>query len=671
MDKTPTNKNHQAIQLAQSKLIIAPLASFVLSILLFFLHPLAGIFGLVLTVLSYLVASRMEEDSRQRARLAVESMDKNFDEITKNAIFRMPFPMAVLNEEGSFLWYNSLFKEVFQIQTSLLGQSYRKAMGEISLEGLGESKEPISLTVGSSHYSFYHNITSEDREDCLYLLYGVDDSHEKIMEARYEDNKLVIFSIFFDNYDEVRSKTSEQDRPLLTAQVDRLMNAYAGELEAVCIKYENDRYILITNQAMLDKAKRENFHILDDIKTIEGTGITPTLSLGIAYGELTPQEIWTESRQAMDIALSRGGDQAVLKSGDQLDYYGGKNQATQRFTKVKARVMSNTIRSFILNSDWTFIMGHENPDMDSLGACLGMATFTKSIGGNPLIVLGEVSAAVENLYAKVMEELPDADNLIISPEEAMERRTESSLIIVVDNHRHDSTAAPALLDKGNRIIIIDHHRRGADYIHEAEISYIEPYASSASEMVTELISYLDTSPKLPRVVAEGLLAGITVDTKDFYYQTGTRTFEAAAYLKRQGADSIVIKQLFQDDFTLTQYRSEILANAIQFENHTMIGRFERKMEGTTLVASQAADELMGIRGVEASFVLCYAGDKVHISARSFGDVSVQLIMEALGGGGHLTAAATQLKVTMDEAEEKLKEAIHNYFKEEDNESHFA
>lgn len=671
MDKTPTNKNHQAIQMAQSKLILAPLATLVLSLLLFILHPLAGIFGLVLTVFSYLAASRMEEESRQRARVAVENMDKNFDEITKNAIFRMPFPMAVLNEEGSFLWYNSLFKEVFQIQTSLLGQSYRKAMGEISLEGLGQNKEALPLTVGSSHYRFYHNVTSEDKEDCLYLLYGVDDTYEKTMEAKYEDNKLVIFSIFFDNYDEVRSKTSEQDRPLLTAQVDRLMNAYAGELEAVCIKYENDRYILITSQAMLDKARKENFHILDDIKTIEGTGITPTLSLGIAYGELTPQEIWTESRQAMDIALSRGGDQAVLKSGDQLDYYGGKNQATQRFTKVKARVMSNTIRSFILNSDRTFIMGHENPDMDSLGACLGMATFANSVGGKPYIVMGEVSPAVENLYNKVMDELPEADELIISPEEAMDRRTDSSIIIVVDNHRHDSTAAPALLDKGNRIIIIDHHRRGADYIHDAEISYIEPYASSASEMVTELISYLDTNPKLPRVVAEGLLAGITVDTKDFYYQTGTRTFEAAAYLKRQGADSIVIKQLFQDDFTLTQYRSEILASAIQFEHQTMIGRFERKLEGTTLVASQAADELMGIRGVEASFVLCYVGDKVHISARSFGDVSVQLIMEALGGGGHLTAAATQVEATMDEAEEKLKEAIHNYFKEEDDESHFA
>lgn len=671
MDKTTKNKNHQAIQKVQSKLILAPLACLILSLLLFFLHPLAGLFGLVMTVLSYLAASRMEKESRQRARLAVESMDKNFDEITKNAIFRMPFPMAVLNEEGSFLWYNSRFKDLFQIKSSLLGQSYRKAMGEISLEGLGQKKDTLSMSVGDAHYRFYHNVTSEDEEDCLYLLYGVDDTNEEVMKAKYEDNKLVIFSIFFDNYDEVRSKTPEQDRPLITAQVDRLMNTYAGEYKAVCIKYENERYILITNQLMLDRAKAENFHILEDIKTIEGTGITPTLSLGIAYGELTPQEIWTESRQAMDIALSRGGDQAVLKSGDQLDYYGGKNQATQRFTKVKARVMSNTIRSFILNSDRTFIMGHENPDMDSLGACLGMSVFTKSVGGTPYIVLGEVTAAVENLYKKVMEELPEADELIISPEEAMNMRTDSSIIIVVDNHRHDSTCAPELLDQGNRIIIVDHHRRGADYIHEAEISYIEPYASSASEMVTELISYLDTSPKLPRVIAEGLLAGITVDTKDFYYQTGTRTFEAAAYLKRQGADSIVIKQLFQDDFTLTQYRSEILASAIQYENHTMIGRFERKLEGTTLVASQAADELMGIRGVEASFVLCYAGERVHISARSFGDVSVQLIMEALGGGGHLTAAATQLDLTMDEAEEKLKEAIHNYFKEEEDESHFA
>lgn len=672
MSKQKKNKNHEPIKIAQARLLFSPIACLPLALLLFLLHPLAGLFGLVVTGACFVHGYRTEKDAQSRARLAVEQMDANFEEITKNAIFRMPFPMAVFNESGQFLWYNSLFKEIFKINSSALGQPVTSVMGEISPELLEDQKGPIELTVGERQLAFYHNKSSDDPEDCLFLLYGVDKSREEELARLYADNQMVVCSLFFDNYDEVRSKLAEADRPLLTAQIDRMINAFAHHYQAVCIKYESERYALLTTQAQLDQMKQDHFHLLEEIKTVEGTSIAPTLSMGIAYGAFTPLELWNESRQAMDIALSRGGDQAVLKSGDDLSYVGGKNQATQHFTKVKARVMSNTIRSFVMNSDQVFVMGHDNPDMDSLGTCLGMVAFVQSAGVEAHIVLNEVTPAIENLYQKVMKDLPGAKRLFLNSEEALDRRTAASLVVVVDNHRHDSAAAPALLDEGNRIIIIDHHRRGQDYIKNAEISYIEPYASSASEMVTELISYLDNRPNLPTVVAEALLAGITVDTKGFYYQTGTRTFEAAAYLKQQGADSIVIKQLFQDDFTLTRYRAEILARAQQFEHEIMISRFEHEVEGSTLVASQAADELLGIRGVKASFVLCYADDRIHISARSFGDISVQLIMEALGGGGHLTASATQLDGTMDQAEEQLKTAIHHYFEEEEaNESHTA
>lgn len=659
-------ENGLVLKVDMANVISLPIAILFLAVILGIYNLLAGALGIALAIFAFFQCYQMEKLSHSRAIQALENLDTDFDEITKSAIFNMPFPMAVVNDSGIFLWYNSYFKEIFSIETTALGKSYSSYFGGISLQDWKENEnDGISVKVSGRNYTFYHNLTGNKDGSKLLLIYGVDRSKEVQIGELYRDKQLAICSIFFDNYDEVRSRTSEQDRPLVIAQVDRKIDAFARKYDAFMIKYESERYVMVMDRKKLDEMENDHFEITEDIKKVRGVSITPTLSLGISYGDGDPAKIWQDSKQAIDIALSRGGDQAVIKSGDDLSYFGGKNQATQRFTKVKARVMSNTIKSFIVNSDKVFIMGHQNGDMDSLGSSLGMAFFAKAVGGKPYIVLDEVTPAIENLYNGVMEDLEGAEELIISPDEALKKRSRESLIIVVDNHRHDSTACPDLLDLGNRIIIVDHHRRGAGYIKEAEISYIEPYSSSASELVTEMFSYLEGVPKMPKVVAEALLAGIMVDTKEFNYQTGTRTFEAAAFLKNQGADSMVIKQLFQDDLILTQYRSDIIANAKKCVHNTMIGRFEKDIEGSSLVASQAADELLGIRGIEASFVLTYADGRIHISARSLGDVSVQLIMEKLGGGGHLTAAATQMDKTMDQAEEMLIDAIVEYFKEEE------
>ena len=669
--KKAENKNHEAIKLDMGNVLILPVAMFFISLILGLYNPPAGALSLGVAVFAYFHCYQMEKLSHSRAMEAVEALDKNFDEITKSAIFNMPFPMAVVNEEGLFLWYNSYFKELFEIESTALGQSYNQYFGDLSFDDWKEKDSlPLAMNISEKDYIFYHNMTDGNPGSRLLLIYGLDRSLEVSLEKECRDKQLAVCSVFFDNYDEVRSRVSEQDRPLISAKVDRKINAYAGKYNAFMIKYESERYVMIMDRKKLEEMQKDHFEITENIKKIRGVSIAPTLSLGISYGNGDPGQIWDDSKQALDIALSRGGDQVVIKCGEDLNYFGGKNQATQRFTKVKARVMSNTIKSFIINSDKVFIMGHRNGDMDSLGSSLGMAFFAKTVGGSPFIVLDEVTPAIENLYNGVMKDLEGANDLIISPEAALARRTKESLVIVVDNHRHDSTCCPELLDMGNRIIIVDHHRRGSDYIKEAEISYIEPYSSSASELVTEMFSYLEGSPIMPKVVAEALLAGIMVDTKEFNYQTGARTFEAAAFLKNRGADSMVIKQLFQDDLILTQYRSEIIANAKKCEHNTMIGRFEKDIEGSSLVASQAADELLGIRGIEASFVLTYTDGRVHISARSLGDISVQLIMERLGGGGHLTAAATQMDENMDRAEDLLKKAIHEYFLEEvaDNES---
>ncbi|MBY0584549.1 DHH family phosphoesterase [Murdochiella sp. Marseille-P8839] len=666
--------SENAQQRLWTEVLVVTLIGLFMTIGLFLWNAYAGVAGVVGTIFLSAHSYIREREAQRSVVDAIETLDLHFDEVTKNAVFGMPFPMTVLDEHGLFLWYNSYFKKLFHIQDSLLGQSYDKLFADVPVKILtGKNAEPFRVTIGDRIYLFYNSVTSSPKGEALILLYGIDNSDDEEVRERYHKEQQVLAVVVLDNYDEVRATMHEADRPLAFAKIDGLVNRFAADYDATVIKYESDRYLLVCTQAALDRMKIEKFRLLEQLKTeTEGlTTIRPTASIGVGYGQDTPAQKMLEARSALDIALARGGDQAVLKSGEQLDYYGGKNQATQRMTKVKARVMSNTMRSFVEEASNVLIMGHQNADMDSLGSCLGMLTFAEQVGGDAWIVLDEVTASIENLYNKVMNEAPDLAKRIIRPQRAMELRNAQSLIVVLDNHRHDATAEPKLLDEGNRVIIIDHHRRGAGYIQGAEIAYIEPYASSTSEMVTELISYQDSDIALPKVAAEALLAGITVDTKNFFYQTGTRTFEAAAYLKAGGADSVVIKELFKDDFDLMRYRSEILVGATHFAPDIMIGRFPHDIEGSTLIASQAADDLLGIRGIKASFVLTLAKQRVHISARSLGDISVQLIMEKLGGGGHLTSAATQLNGSLDEAQRQLEEAINAYLKEEKDESNPA
>ena len=315
-------------------------------------------------------------------------------------------------------------------------------------------------------------------------------------------------------------------------------------------------------------------------------------------------------------------------------------------------------------SSKVFVMGHNNPDMDSFGSALGIYEGIKSIGKECYFVLNEVNKPIENIYNRTVEDLEGFRENVVTEIKALELMDQGSLVIVTDNHRKNSTEAPSLIDRTEQIVIIDHHRRGNDYIRNATISYIEPYASSASELVTEILNYFDESFKARVPVAEALLAGLTVDTKNFVYQTGVRTFEAASILKRWGADSIIIKRMFKDDFEIVKYKSEVIADSTVVNDFIAIGHFNREMDGSTLIASQAADDLLNIKGVKASFVLTRSNDKIHISGRSLGDISVQLILERIGGGGHLTSAATQLDMSIEEAEIMLKKAIKEYLEEE-------
>ena len=414
----------------------------------------------------------------------------------------------------------------------------------------------------------------------------------------------------------------------------------------------------------------DKFSILDKVRDInEGNALPPTLSIGVGIAGAKPSEIYSDSRDAINIALSRGGDQTVVKLEDNYEYFGGKTKAIEKTSKVRSRVISQALKRMMQTSSDIYIMGHNNPDMDSFGSSLGVYEGARTLDKEAYIILNEVTKPIENMYARATEELEELKNHILTEEEALKKISQASLVIVTDNHRKNSTEGPGLLDKTDNIFIIDHHRRGKDYIKKATISYIEPYASSASELVTEILSYLEEDFKARTAVAESLLAGITADTKNFVYQTGVRTFEAASVLKRWGADSVYIKRMFKDDFEIVKYKSEVIADSFIVNDFIAVAHFNREIDGSTLIASQAADDLLNIKGVLASFVLTRANNKIHISGRSLGDISVQLILERIGGGGHLTAAATQLDMSMENAEKMLRKAIIEYIREEEeNES---
>ena len=434
-------------------------------------------------------------------------------------------------------------------------------------------------------------------------------------------------------------------------------------------KYENDKYILIFENKNLQQIQSRKFDLLDQIREIdEGNTISITLSMGVGVNGKNPNENYEYARSAIDIALGRGGDQAVVKENNNLSFYGGKTKAIEKRNKVRSRVISHALMQLIDQSDQVFVMGHKNPDMDSFGASIGIIRAVKNRNKKAYFVLGGTNPSIKNIYDRMQEEQPEYLDLVLEPEEAINMVDRSSLLVVVDNHKPSFTEVPELLNLTDKVVLIDHHRRGAEFIKDTVLTYLEPYASSTCELVTEILYYMSDKMEMTKFEADALLAGITVDTKNFTFQTGVRTFEAASILKRAGADTTSVRQLFRDDFDTFLHKAEVVKNSkIVFEK-VAIGKLERDMEDSILIAAQSANDLLNINGVEATFVLTLWGGKVHISGRSLGNISVQLILEKLGGGGHLTSAGTQIEGrTLEQVEDMLVEAIDEYLKEGEEE----
>ena len=632
-------------------------------------EPKLGFIGALL--LAYLVYYDFRKTSEKKRELTkyIEDLSNEFDSATKHAIFNMPFPLVIIDKNGAITWYNTPFLEMM-VEEDLLNERIYELIPNFKLSELLEAGDdtPINIKYGDNYYKVYSNTIDTKKvsnRNKIILLYWVDNTEYVKLEAKYKGENTVIGLIYVDNYDEVKGSTPDINKPLVLAEIDKRIASYFTRYGGLVRKYENDKYLVIMNYFALESIKSKKFDILDQMKELNiGNTIPITLSMGVCATENNIIESYDNAKGAIDIALGRGGDQAVLKSGPSFEYFGGKSKALEKRNKVKSRVIAYALRQLIDQAENVFVMGHKNPDMDSFGSGIGILRAIDNRNKEGYLVLNGENPSIKNIYDKLRKEQPDLLEKIITTEHALEIINKDSLLIVVDNHKPSFTEAPELLDIADKAVVIDHHRRGTEFVKDPVLTYLEPYASSASELVTEVLSYMSEDLNLTKFEAEALLAGITVDTKNFSYQTGVRTFEAASILKRVGADTTTVRQLFRDNFNTFISKAEVIQSTRLILDRIAIGKLDKEMEDSVLIAAQAADELLDINGVEASFVLTRVNDRIHISGRSLGDISVQLILERLGGGGHLTSAGTQISgMSMEEAEEMLIDKIEEFLEE--------
>ena len=495
----------------------------------------------------------------------------------------------------------------------------------------------------------------------MMILYFVDETKEAKLRKEYIDSKSCVGIIMIDNYEETMQQLDIDTKPQIIAEVDKNLYEYANETEGIMIKTDKDRFVYIFEYKYLEKIKESKFAILDTIKEINIPGRNQlTLSIAISNEGKTNKEKYKTAESAMDVVLGRGGDQATIRENGKYQFFGGRVEEVEKRTKVKARIVAHALEELISESEQVIIMGHTVPDIDSLGSSLGMYRLSKKLGKQAFIVANTNTMALKNVQESLDKD-EEYKDVIINGEIAEQKINENTLLIVVDTHKTSHVEVPSLLDKTNKIAIIDHHRRSPDIIEGALLNYIEVYASSTSEMVTEIIQYILKKPIIKPLEAEGLLAGIVMDTKCFQFKSGVRTFDAAAFLRELGADTLEVKKMFADSFEDYLVIAETIKNA-EVENNLAIAVCPSSSSNTVIVA-RAADELLNISGIDVCFVLSESNGSVAISGRSVGDINVQVVLEEIGGGGHMNMAGAKLNMPMAEALSLLKESIARNIKE--------
>ena len=639
----------------------------ILVLILLFLRPLYGLLGILgLAYVAFLAYNKINSKNEENLK-NLENLNKRFDSLTKQAIFDMPFPLVVTDEKAKILWYNTPFINLFN-EKDVIDSDLENLIGDIDIANIlnSQGERTIPVELNKRFFNIYTNVVenkSEKGEGRSVLFYLVDNTAYQNLKNKYTDDFAIVAKVEVDNFDEAISSAPSEIRPLLIAEIDSTISQYFEEYDALVRKSDEDLYLVVMNFKSLRAIKEKKFDILDDLRDLnKGNSIPITLSIGVSSFGLNFKDAYVESDSSLDLALGRGGDQAVVKVEDNYEFFGGKSKAVEKRNKVKARVIGEALKQLIERSENVYIMGHKNPDMDAIGAAIGCLRATLNRNKEGFIVLENSNPSIDNLIDRMKEEEPEIYEKVISRETALNRIKHSSLLVLVDNHKPSFTECPELLDKTNQIVVIDHHRRGKEFVDNPVLQYVEPYASSTCELITEMLTYMSSDLNLTHFEADALMSGIVVDTKNFSFQTGVRTFEAASVLKRAGANMIKVKALFQDDLDTMVYRAEVIHNTKMIHDNIAVSRFDKESNNSVLVAAQAADALLDINGIDASFVLTINDGKTHISGRSRGEVvSVQLILEKIGGGGHLNMAGAQLETTdLDEAEKILTEAIDEY-----------
>ena len=557
-----------------------------------------------------------------------------------------PFPMAVIKmRDSEIVWANPSFYKVSGLRDSFLHQKMEDVVPRFSTAWLAEGRTecPQDVEIQGRRYRVYGNlIRSEDEHATLLLatLYLADMTEMFNIRDEYVRSRPIVTVILVDNYDELTNNLPDSAISSLDARINDKISDWCQNLNGILRKYERNRYLLVFEAKDLTRLQENKFSILDEIRTITNpSGVAATLSIGFGKDGSSFQENYSFAALSIEMALSRGGDQAVIKDRYNFNFFGGRTKETERRTKVKARVIASSLTELINQSSQIFVMGHRMADLDAVGASMGMVTICRKLGRPIHIVLDKKNNAASSLLEQLAQ-YPEYDNLFISGEDALLSADSRSLLMVVDTNRPDQVESRALLESITRVAVIDHHRRAADYIEQVVLNLHEPFASSASELVSEILQYAVEPKDIHPMEAMALLAGIVLDTKNFGVRTGSRTFEAAAFLRRAGADTVDVKKLFQNDLAATVDRYQIVQAARLYRNEIAIAALDYTT-GRTL-AAQAADELLNIKGITASFVLYPDGDRVIISARSIGEANVQVILEALGGGGNAATAGAQI-----------------------------
>ena len=582
----------------------------------------------------------------------LKNMGQHLNAAHHQSMFDLPMPAVVVSQRREIIWYNDAFRQVLSAD-DLYG-AYLNRITFHSLEEIRRHQGEI-ISYRDRHYKVY--IVSSDGEadeEPMHLLYFIDVTELHNTALRFAATRPVVMDILLDSYEEIVKNARESEKTQILSEVNRLLEQYIGRTTGFIIRLHRDRYMAIIEQQHFDKMLEERFAILDETKNILTTERVPiTLSIGVGYQAETLEENEQDARQALDMALGRGGDQVALKIEGGFKFYGGASKGVEKRTKVKSRIVASAMRELIENSDQVLVMGHKFADLDAVGAAIGMARACQCLGKDVHIVLDYQKCLARPLvdYYRRFEQ----DGLFQTPHEALSSMRRGTLLFVVDTHSPHFLESADVYRACKNVVVIDHHRKMVDYIDHAVIFYHEPYASSASELVTELVQYLGNHIVLAHYHAEALLAGIMLDTKNFIMKTGVRTFEAAAYLKKLGADTIEVRKLFSSSMDSYQSKTKLVASA-EVYNRCAITCSDLPGDDIRVVAAQAADDLLGIDGVDASFVLYEQGDTVNISARSMGEINVQVIMEALGGGGHLTMAAAQIP---DSDPAKVKQQLLN------------